>query len=120
MLHGVPFNLNYDNNYRYALNIRHPNFKDKIELNNKNCNLNEIMKNSLDWNCVNNIHLELLKIFSVAFFWFDLNLMIPYTLLIAAAYYIYIKYNVQIAKYIYYSSYVLVFLIVIINHLTTL
>ena len=68
----------------------------------------------------NNIHLELLKIFSVAFFWFDLNLMIPYTLLIAVAYYIYIKYNVQIAKYIYYSSYVLVFLIVIINHLTTL
>ena len=67
-----------------------------------------------------NIHLELLKIFSVAFFWFDLNLMIPYALLITATYYIYIKFNMQIAKYIYYGSYVLIFLITIINHLITL
>jgi hypothetical protein len=56
--HGVPFNINYDNNYRYALNIRHPDFKDKLELNNNNCNLNEILENSVHYDCVSNIPSE--------------------------------------------------------------
>lgn len=54
--HGVPLNLNYDNDYRYAINIRHPNFENKVISTNDNCNLNKNFKNIFD--CVENIPLK--------------------------------------------------------------
>ena len=70
-------------------------------------------------NNLGGINLELLKIFLVAFFWFDLNLMIPYALLMIAIYFMYVKFNMKFAKYLYSSSYVLIFFMTIINHLIT-
>ena len=49
--HGVPFNLNYDNDYRYAINIRHPNFKDKLVPTNNNCDLFEEFEKNTIYDC---------------------------------------------------------------------
>jgi prepilin signal peptidase PulO-like enzyme (type II secretory pathway) len=70
-------------------------------------------------NNLGGINLELLKIFLVAFFWFDLNLMIPYALLMIAIYFMYVKFNMKFTKYLYSSSYLLIFFMTIINHLMT-
>jgi len=56
--HGVPFNLNYDNDYRYAINIRHPNLKDKIIPINNNCDLYERFENILSHDCVDTIPIK--------------------------------------------------------------
>jgi len=56
--HGVPFNLNYDNDYIYAINIRHPNFKDKIIPINNNCDLYERFENILSHDCVDTIPIK--------------------------------------------------------------
>jgi prepilin signal peptidase PulO-like enzyme (type II secretory pathway) len=70
-------------------------------------------------NSLSSINLELLKIFLVAFFWFNLNLMIPYVLLMIVIYFMYVKFKMKFAKYLYSSSYVLIFFMTIINHLIT-
>ncbi|WP_236870357.1 prepilin peptidase [Candidatus Bandiella numerosa] len=71
-------------------------------------------------NSLSSINLELLKIFLVAFFWFNLNLMIPYMLLMIAIYFMYVKFKMKFAKYLYSNSYVLIFFMTIINHLALL
>ena len=49
--HGVPTGLKYKNNYRYALNIRHPYIKNK----NKNCNLSDRFEFNENYKCMSSI-----------------------------------------------------------------
>lgn len=64
-----------------------------------------------------NKYLELFKILFVAFIWFDLNLMMPYALFILTSYFLFIRYQFIFAKYIYHYSYLIMFFIILINHL---
>jgi hypothetical protein len=64
-----------------------------------------------------NKHQELLKILFLAFIWFDLNLMMPYALFILTSYFLFIRYELLFTRYVYHYSYLIMFFIIIINHL---
>lgn len=66
---------------------------------------------------IGNIHFELLKILFVAFVWFDLGLMLFYTLFILVSYILSFRYNLSVARYVCCYSYLIIFLIIMINHL---
>ncbi len=58
--HGVPSNIKYTNNFRYALNIRHPAINN--DFNNENCNLyNSFAKDTNIFKCKSSISIKPLK-----------------------------------------------------------
>ena len=75
-----------------------------------------IMYSSYRYN-LDSTHSELLKILFVAFVWFDLRLMILYALFMLANYFLSMRYKLVFTKYVYCYSYVIIFLIIIVNHL---
>jgi hypothetical protein len=62
--HGIPKNIKYTNNFRYAINIRHPiiNMDGRIIKNNSNCNLyDSFNKDTNIFKCYSSILIEPLK-----------------------------------------------------------
>ena len=67
---------------------------------------------------LNDTHLELIKILFVAFIWFDLGSMLFYTLFILMNYFLFFRYRLSLSRYICCYSYLFMFLIIMIKHLT--
>lgn len=57
--HGVPSNIKYNNNFRYAINIRHPAINN--DNNNENCNLYNSFKDTNIFKCKSSISIKPLK-----------------------------------------------------------
>jgi prepilin signal peptidase PulO-like enzyme (type II secretory pathway) len=64
-----------------------------------------------------NTHFELFKILTTSLIWFDLSLMIPYAIVVISSYFLLNMYSFIIFRYIYNYSYIIIFLITIVNHL---
>ena len=67
-----------------------------------------------------NLDLELVKILLIAFFWFDLLFLIPYTMLLVASYFLYVNLKIRVVRHFYFASYIIIFLTILVNHLMRL
>ena len=67
-----------------------------------------------------NLDSELVKILLIAFFWLDLLFLIPFAMLLVASYFLYVNLKVRVVRHFYFASYIIIFLIVLVNHLMRL